>query len=109
MLLFSRWKGMVGVAAAGLLATACAAPAGTAQPSTAPTAAPPTATPQASPVSADLTIQFWIRGDADKAAWETVTAVAMADHPGLKITVQGTPWPDYWSKIGNQLSNPGAP
>jgi multiple sugar transport system substrate-binding protein len=109
MLLFSRWKGMVGVAAAGLLATACAAPAGTAQPSTAPTAAPPTATPQASPVSADLTFQFWIGGDADKAAWETVTAVAMADHPGLKITVQGTPWPDYWSKIGNQLSNPGAP
>ena len=38
-----------------------------------------------------------------------MTAVAMADHPGLKITVQGTPWPDYWSKIGNQLSNTGAP
>ena len=90
---------MVGIVAASLLVTACGAPLSTAQPSA----------PQASQVSADLTFQFWIAGDADKKAWETVTAVAMSDHPGLKITVQGTPWPDYWTKIGNQLSNTGAP
>ena len=101
-----RWKGAVGIVVAGLMATACGGPAAT----TTPQATTPAATtPAATAVSADLTFQFWIGGDADKAAWETVTAVAMADHPGLKITVQGTPWPDYWSKIGNQLSNPGAP
>jgi multiple sugar transport system substrate-binding protein len=105
---------MVGIVALVMLATACGAPAGTPQASTpqasAPQASAPAASaPEASPISADLTFQFWIGGDADKTAWETVTAVAMADHPGLKITVQGTPWPDYWSKIGNQLSNPGAP
>ena len=109
-----RSMGVVGIVVAGLLATACGSPAGTPVASnpgaSAPQASTPLASsPQASEVSADLTFQFWIAGDADKKAWETVTAVAMADHPGLKITVQGTPWPDYWSKIGNQLSNTGAP
>jgi multiple sugar transport system substrate-binding protein len=104
-----RWKGLVGIVAVGLIATACAAPAGTSQSSAAPASAAQASAAQESAASADLTFQFWIAGDADKKAWETVTAVAMADHPGLKITVQGTPWPDYWSKIGNQLSNTGAP
>jgi multiple sugar transport system substrate-binding protein len=109
-----RLRGILGVVATGLLVTACGAPAGTPQASNPQASAPQASTPQASApqaseVSADLTFQFWIAGDADKKAWETVTAVATADHPGLKITVQGTPWPDYWSKIGNQLSNTGAP
>lgn len=104
-----RWRGLVGIVAAGLLATACGAPAGTSQTSPAPASPAPASPAQASPVSADLTFQFWIGGEADQKAWETVTAVATADNPGIKITVQGTPWPDYWSKIGNQLSNTGAP
>src|SRR6266542_313244 len=109
MRLLSRWKGMGGIVAAGLLVTACGGTAASPQPSSSQPSPSQAASPQATEVSADLTFQFWIAGDADKKAWETVTAVAMADHPGLKITVQGTPWPDYWSKIGNQLSNPGAP
>jgi ABC-type glycerol-3-phosphate transport system substrate-binding protein len=105
MRLLGRSKGIAGIVAAGLLASACGAPAGPSQSS-----APQASVPQASaPVSADLTFQFWIGGEADQKAWETVTAVATADNPGIKITVQGTPWPDYWSKIGNQLSNTGAP
>ena len=104
----SRRKGVAGLLAAGLLAAACSAPAGTSQPTSTPGTSPE-ASPEATDVSADLTFQFWIAGEADQAAWETVTAVAEADHPGLNITVQGTPWPDYWSKIGNQLSNTGAP
>jgi ABC-type glycerol-3-phosphate transport system substrate-binding protein len=103
-----RSKGVVGIIAAALLATACGAPAGSSQASAAPASAA-SEPASAEPVSADLTFQFWIAGEADQKAWETVVAVAMADHPGLKITVQGTPWPDYWSKIGNQLSNTGAP
>jgi len=103
------WTGVVGIVVAVVLAAACGTGTGT-PPASAPQASAPQASaPQASEVSADLTFQFWIAGDADKKAWETVTGVAMADHPGLKITVQGTPWPDYWSKIGNQLSNAGAP
>ncbi len=109
MRLLSRWKGMGGIVAAGLLVTACGGTAASPQPSSSQPSPSQAASPQATEVSADLTFQFWIAGDADKKAWETVTAVAMADHPGLKITVQGTPWPDYWSKIGNQLSNTGAP
>jgi ABC-type glycerol-3-phosphate transport system substrate-binding protein len=103
-----RWKGVAGLAAVALLVAACGGPAATTQPSASPGSSPQ-ATPEATDVSADLTFQFWIGGEADQAAWETVTAVAEADHPGLNITVQGTPWPDYWSKIGNQLSNTGAP
>ena len=103
-----RSKGMVAIVAASLLAAACGTATSTPQAST-QASTPQASTPEATQVSADLTFQFWIAGDADKQAWETVTAVAMADHPGLKITVQGTPWPDYWTKIGNQLSNTGAP
>jgi multiple sugar transport system substrate-binding protein len=114
MRLLGRPRGVVGIVVAGLIATACGSPAGTPQPSNPQASTPQASTPQASApapseVSADLTFQFWLGGDADKAAWQTVTAVAMADHPGLKIAVTGTPWPDYWTKIGNQLSNPGAP
>jgi len=108
-----RSKGMVAIVAASLLAAACgtatSTPQASTQASTPQASTPQASTPEATQVSADLTFQFWIAGDADKQAWETVTAVAMADHPGLKITVQGTPWPDYWTKIGNQLSNTGAP
>jgi ABC-type glycerol-3-phosphate transport system substrate-binding protein len=104
---------MVAIVAASLLAAACgtatSTPQASTQASTPQASTPQASTPEATQVSADLTFQFWIAGDADKQAWETVTAVAMADHPGLKITVQGTPWPDYWTKIGNQLSNTGAP
>ena len=113
MLPLGRWKGVAWIVVAALLATACSAPAASSPPSAAPaTAAPASSAPEpasAEPISADLTFQFWIGGEADQAAWETVTAVAMKDYPGLNITVQGTPWPDYWSKIGNQLSNTGAP
>lgn len=104
-----RWRRLAGIVGVGLLAASCGGTGVSPQPSAPQASTPQASTPQASEVSADLTFQFWIGGDADKAAWETVTAVAMADHPGLKITVQGTPWPDYWSKIGNQLSNTGAP
>jgi multiple sugar transport system substrate-binding protein len=108
-----RSKGMAAIVAASLLVAACGTAtspqASTPQASTPQASTPQASTPEATQVSADLTFQFWIAGDADKQAWETVTAVAMTDHPGLKITVQGTPWPDYWTKIGNQLSNTGAP
>jgi multiple sugar transport system substrate-binding protein len=106
----ARRKGLASIFAAGLLAAACAAAPATAPPATAPPAtAPPATAPPATPVSADLTFQFWIGGEADQAAWETVTAVAEADHPGLNITVGGTPWPDYWTKIGTQLASPTSP
>jgi len=111
---FGRPRWAVWIVVAGLLASACGSTGGTPQASSPQASTPAISTPQPSApspseVSADLTFQFWIGGEADQKAWETVTAVATADHPGLKMTVQGTPWPDYWSKIGNQLSNTGAP
>jgi ABC-type glycerol-3-phosphate transport system substrate-binding protein len=101
---------VAGIVAAGLLATACAAAAPTAAPPTAPPVVTPApvVTPEP-PVTADMTFQFWIGGDADKKAWETVAAVATADHPGIKITVTGNPWPTYWTRIGTQLASPTSP
>ena len=110
-----RWsRGIAGIVAAGLIATACGSPAGTSQASNPQASAPQASTPPASAaasseVSADLTFQFWIGGDADKKAWETVAAVATADHPGIKITVTGNPWPTYWTRIGTQLASPTSP
>ena len=106
-----RWKGMVGIVAAGLLATACAAPAGSSQaspPQGSPQGSPQTS-PQESPVSADLVWEFWIGGTEDQQAWEEVAAQVTEDHPGISVTLQGSPWPDYWSRIGTQLASPTAP
>jgi multiple sugar transport system substrate-binding protein len=114
MRLLGRSKGMVGIVVAGLLAAACGTATGTPQPSTplasTPLASTPQAsTPPASAVSADLTWQFWIGGTEDQAAWEKVGAQVTADHPGIKVTLQGSAWPDYWSKIGSQLASPTGP
>jgi multiple sugar transport system substrate-binding protein len=104
-----KWRGIVGIVATGLLATACGSPSGTPQASTPQASTPQASTPQASPLSADLTWQFWIGGTEDQAAWEKVGAQVTADHPGIKVTLQGAAWPDYWSKIGSQLASPTGP
>ncbi len=64
---------------------------------------------KSSAASADLTWQFWIGGTEDQAAWEQVAAQVTADHPGIKVTLQGAAWADYWSKIGSQLASPTGP
>ena len=85
-------------------------PAAISPASISPASLSPTASaPQASAASADLTWQFWIGGTEDQAAWEKVAAQATADHPGIKVTLQGTAWPDYWSKIGTQLTQSQGP
>ena len=103
-----RWRGVVGIVAAGLLATACGATAVSPQASSAQTVNPASVrgdiprsvSGQRGPDVAVL--DRWYR--RDQAAWEQVAAVVTADHPGIKVTLQGAAWPDYWSKIGSQLA-----
>lgn len=106
------WKQVVGIVAVALLATACGGTTVTPAASSAQTAAPQASAPasaEASAASADLTWQFWIGGTEDQAAWEKVAAQVTTDHPGIKVTLQGAAWPDYWSKIGSQLASATGP
>lgn len=60
--------------------------------------------------SADaLTWGMWISGNADQAAWQKVADAADADQDGLKVTIQGAPFADYWTKLQTQLSSSSAP
>ncbi|MFZ7089217.1 ABC transporter substrate-binding protein [Curtobacterium sp. RRHDQ10] len=56
----------------------------------------------------DLVWSMWIAGKEDKAAWQKVAnAVDTAD--GTKVTIQGAPFNDYWTKLRTQLSTGSAP
>ncbi|MFE2938430.1 extracellular solute-binding protein [Streptomyces sp. NPDC059255] len=55
-----------------------------------------------------LVWSMWISGTADKAAWQKVADGAGADG-GPKVTVQGSPFNDYWTKLRTQLGTGGAP
>lgn len=56
-----------------------------------------------------LTWGMWISGNADQAAWQKVADAADADQDGLKVTIQGAPFADYWTKLQTQLSSNSAP
>ncbi|MFE3828438.1 ABC transporter substrate-binding protein [Streptomyces sp. NPDC059092] len=55
-----------------------------------------------------LVWSMWISGTADKAAWQKV-ADAVGENGGAKVTVQGSPFNDYWTKLRTQLGTGGAP
>lgn len=56
-----------------------------------------------------LTWGMWIAGNADQKAWQKVADAADADQSGLKVTIQGAPFNDYWTKLRTQLSTGSAP
>ncbi|MEV7866284.1 extracellular solute-binding protein [Streptomyces sp. NPDC088124] len=55
-----------------------------------------------------LVWSMWISGTADKAAWQKVADGAGADG-GPKVTIQGSPFNDYWTKLRTQLGTGSAP
>ncbi|RKN12504.1 ABC transporter substrate-binding protein [Streptomyces radicis] len=55
-----------------------------------------------------LVWSMWISGAEDKAAWQEV-ADAVSENGGPEVTIQGSPWTDYWTKLRTQLSAGGAP
>lgn len=55
-----------------------------------------------------LTWSMWIAGSADKAAWQKV-ADAVKKDGGAKVTIQGAPFEDYFTKLRTQLSAGTAP
>ncbi|QLH25944.1 sugar ABC transporter substrate-binding protein [Streptomyces sp. Rer75] len=55
-----------------------------------------------------LTWSMWISGSADKAAWQKV-ADSVKTAGGAKVTIQGAPFEDYFTKLRTQLSTGSAP
>lgn len=51
----------------------------------------------AAPVT--LTWGMWVGSDAEKAAWQHVADMVTAKYPDIKITLQTSSWPDYWTKL----------
>jgi len=56
-----------------------------------------------------MTWNMWIGGTADQEAWQKVADQVATDNPSIKLTLQGAPWGDYWTKLGTQLGGTDAP
>ncbi|WP_254787804.1 sugar ABC transporter substrate-binding protein [Curtobacterium sp. MMLR14_010] len=55
-----------------------------------------------------LTWAMWIGGKEDKAAWQKV-ADTVGSKDDVDVTIQGSPFNDYWTKLRTQLSTGTAP
>jgi multiple sugar transport system substrate-binding protein/raffinose/stachyose/melibiose transport system substrate-binding protein len=55
-----------------------------------------------------LTWAMWISGKEDKAAWQKVADTVQTDDD-IDVTIQGSPFNDYWTKLRTQLSTGTAP
>ncbi|MEU6536637.1 sugar ABC transporter substrate-binding protein [Streptomyces sp. NPDC047000] len=55
-----------------------------------------------------LTWSMWIGSSDDQKVWEGV-GNAGAEASGKKMSLQGAPFADYWTKISTQLGTSGAP
>ncbi|MCQ8188246.1 ABC transporter substrate-binding protein [Streptomyces rugosispiralis] len=55
-----------------------------------------------------LVWSMWIAGSSDKAAWQQV-ANSVSAQGGPKVTIQGAPFNDYFTKLRTQLSTGSAP
>ncbi|GAB2894951.1 ABC transporter substrate-binding protein [Streptomyces mayteni] len=65
-------------------------------------------TDAASQTEDSLVWSMWISGSEDQAAWQEV-ADAVSAEGGPEVTIQGSPFTDYWTKLRTQLSAGDAP
>jgi len=47
----------------------------------------------------NLTWQMWGTDEADIAAWRHLAEMVTEVHPEITVTLQTTPWSDYWTKL----------
>lgn len=57
----------------------------------------------------NLTWGMWIGSTADQEAWQKVADQVTADHPDIKLTIQGAPFADYFTKLTTQITSTDAP
>ncbi|MFB6978124.1 ABC transporter substrate-binding protein [Streptomyces scopuliridis] len=63
---------------------------------------------QSSGSSDTLTWSMWIGSSEDQKVWDGVGATG-AEAAGKKVSLQGAPFNDYWTKISTQLGTSAAP
>lgn len=51
---------------------------------------------------------MWIASSDDQEVWQSIGDVG-TEQTGVKVSLQGAPFDDYWTKIGTQLSSKDAP
>ncbi|PYI69863.1 sugar ABC transporter substrate-binding protein [Arthrobacter livingstonensis] len=57
----------------------------------------------------DMTWAMWVGGTADQDAWQKVADTVNSKVPDVHITLQGSTFADYFTKMSTQLSSNSAP
>lgn len=57
----------------------------------------------------DMTWAMWVGGTADQAAWQKVADTVNEKVPDVNVTLQGSTFADYFTKMSTQLSSNSAP
>ena len=52
----------------------------------------------------ELTLHFWFDG-TDLEDWQAIVDEFEAANPGVTVTLQSTPWNDYWTKLQTQMTS----
>lgn len=55
------------------------------------------------------TITYAIWDDTQKPAMQEIATAFEADHPGVKVEIQLTPWDDYWTKMQTAMTGGSGP
>lgn len=52
----------------------------------------------------ELTLHFWFDG-TDLEDWQAIVDEFEEANPGVTVTLQSTPWSDYWTKLQTQMTS----
>ncbi|WP_188192021.1 ABC transporter substrate-binding protein [Nonomuraea sp. SYSU D8015] len=56
-----------------------------------------------------LTWSMWASGTEDRDAWQNVAAAVTKKYPNIKVTLETSPFEDYFTKLGTRLAGGSAP
>lgn len=59
----------------------------------------------ASDAETTLTWSMWVGSTEDQNAMQSIADQVNQDHPDIEVTLQGSPFIDYWTKLSTQMSS----
>jgi multiple sugar transport system substrate-binding protein/raffinose/stachyose/melibiose transport system substrate-binding protein len=57
----------------------------------------------------DLTWSMWVSSTDDQNAWKAIADLVPEQDPSTTVTLQGSPWNDYWTKLGTLITSDDSP
>lgn len=63
----------------------------------------------AAPTDGTLALYTWVGSESDRAQWGEFISAGQKQLPGLKVTVDGPSFDDYWTKVKTRLAGGDAP